>query len=92
VKLANLTPGFSGADIANICNEAALLAARHDKTAVDFSDLEAAIDRCSPISLSALSLSPSHYATLLSPLSSAFWQLGYLSSAHVVGLQGGGWH
>jgi cell division protease FtsH len=45
VKLANLTPGFSGADIANICNEAALLAARHDKTAVDFSDLEAAIDR-----------------------------------------------
>lgn len=30
-RLATLTPGFSGADIANLCNEAAILAARHDK-------------------------------------------------------------
>jgi len=44
-RLALLTPGFSGADLANICNEAALIAARHDKEAVDFTDFEAAIER-----------------------------------------------
>jgi cell division protease FtsH len=37
--LAKQTPGFSGADIANVCNEAALIAARYDKTAVDKQDL-----------------------------------------------------
>ncbi|MGC6511013.1 MAG: ATP-dependent zinc metalloprotease FtsH [Myxococcota bacterium] len=45
VRCAQLTTGFSGADLANILNEAALLAARQDKTAVDFSDIEAAIER-----------------------------------------------
>ncbi|MBQ4278993.1 MAG: ATP-dependent zinc metalloprotease FtsH [Rikenellaceae bacterium] len=43
--LARQTPGFSGADIANVCNEAALIAARHDKKAVDKEDFLAAIDR-----------------------------------------------
>ncbi|KAL6049638.1 AFG3-like protein 2 [Balamuthia mandrillaris] len=44
-KLASLTPGFSGADIANVCNEAALIAARHEKSEVDDEDFEQAIDR-----------------------------------------------
>ena len=44
-KLAALTPGMSGADIANICNEAALVAARAEKTSVDMVDFETAIDR-----------------------------------------------
>ncbi|MCF2575604.1 ATP-dependent zinc metalloprotease FtsH [Phocaeicola barnesiae] len=43
--LARQTPGFSGADIANVCNEAALIAARHKKSAVDKDDFLAAIDR-----------------------------------------------
>jgi len=43
--LAKQTPGFSGADIANVCNEAALIAARKDKTAVDKQDFLDAVDR-----------------------------------------------
>ena len=43
--LAKQTPGFSGADIANVCNEAALIAARKDKKAVTREDFVAAIDR-----------------------------------------------
>ena len=43
--LARQTPGFSGADIANVCNEAALIAARHDKKKVDKEDFLAAVDR-----------------------------------------------
>jgi cell division protease FtsH len=43
--VAARTAGFAGADIANLVNEAALLAARHDKTAVEMSDFEEAIDR-----------------------------------------------
>ena len=43
--LAKQTPGFSGADIANVCNEAALIAARHDKKAVDKQDFMDAVDR-----------------------------------------------
>ena len=43
--IAQRTPGFVGADLANICNEAALLAARRNKDAIDTSDLEGAIDR-----------------------------------------------
>jgi cell division protease FtsH len=43
--LAARTPGFVGADIANMANEAALLAARKNKTEVDMTDFEAAIDR-----------------------------------------------
>lgn len=43
--LAKQTPGFSGADIANVCNEAALIAARHNKTCVDKQDFLDAIDR-----------------------------------------------
>ncbi len=43
--LARQTPGFSGADIANVCNEAALIAARHDKKAVTKDDFLAAVDR-----------------------------------------------
>ena len=44
-KLAAMTPGFVGADIANICNEAALIAARRDKTSVEMDDFNAAVDR-----------------------------------------------
>jgi cell division protease FtsH len=43
--LAARTPGFVGADLANVVNEAALLAARHNKTAVEMADFEEAINR-----------------------------------------------
>ena len=43
--LAHQTPGFSGADLANICNEAALIAARKDKEAIEQSDFMEAVDR-----------------------------------------------
>jgi cell division protease FtsH len=43
--IARITPGFSGADLANIINEAALLAARKDSLAVEMADLEEAIER-----------------------------------------------
>ena len=43
--LAKQTPGFSGADIANVCNEAALIAARRGKTSVDKQDFLDAVDR-----------------------------------------------
>ena len=44
-RLATLTPGFSGADIANVCNESALIAARRGKDHVELEDMEAAVDR-----------------------------------------------
>ncbi|XP_014494439.1 ATP-dependent zinc metalloprotease FTSH 10, mitochondrial isoform X3 [Vigna radiata var. radiata] len=44
-RLASLTPGFAGADIANVCNEAALIAARSEVTQVTMDHFEAAIDR-----------------------------------------------
>jgi AFG3 family protein len=44
-KLAEQTSGFAGADIANVCNEAALIAARKNKEAVDMQDFQDAIDR-----------------------------------------------
>lgn len=44
-RLATLTPGFSGADIANVCNEAALIAARNDCAAVKLEHFEQAIER-----------------------------------------------
>jgi AFG3 family protein len=40
-----MTPGFAGADIANICNEAALIAARRNKTEVDLDDFNYALDQ-----------------------------------------------
>ncbi len=43
--LARQTPGFSGADIANVCNEAALIAARHNKKSVSKDDFLSAVDR-----------------------------------------------
>jgi len=43
--LARSTPGFTGADLANLVNEAALLAARHNKEQIDQSEMEEAIDR-----------------------------------------------
>lgn len=43
--LARQTPGFSGADIANVCNEAALIAARHGKSSVQRKDFTDAVDR-----------------------------------------------
>jgi len=44
-RLATQTAGFAGADIANICNEAALIAARKDKSSVDMQDFQDAVDR-----------------------------------------------
>ncbi|MEY2595254.1 MAG: hypothetical protein RI965_526 [Bacteroidota bacterium] len=44
-KLAEQTPGFAGADIANVCNEAALIAARKGKDQVEMDDFQDAIDR-----------------------------------------------
>uniref|UniRef100_J3L5R0 AAA+ ATPase domain-containing protein n=1 Tax=Oryza brachyantha TaxID=4533 RepID=J3L5R0_ORYBR len=44
-RLAALTPGFAGADIANVCNEAALIAARSEGTLITMEDFESAIDR-----------------------------------------------
>ncbi|HEY8402652.1 MAG TPA: ATP-dependent zinc metalloprotease FtsH, partial [Cytophagaceae bacterium] len=44
-KLSAQTPGFAGAEIANVCNEAALIAARKDKQEVDMNDFQDAIDR-----------------------------------------------
>lgn len=44
-KLAAQTPGFAGAEIANVCNEAALIAARQNKTKVEMQDFQDAIDR-----------------------------------------------
>ena len=44
-ELAAQTPGFAGAEIANVCNEAALIAARSDKEAVDMDDFQNAMDR-----------------------------------------------
>ena len=44
-KLAEQTPGFAGADIANVCNEAALIAARKGKETVEMEDFQDAVDR-----------------------------------------------
>ena len=44
-KLSAQTPGFAGAEIANVCNEAALIAARKNKEAVDMQDFQDAVDR-----------------------------------------------
>lgn len=43
--LAEMTPGFAGAEIANVCNEAALIAARHNKKKVDMDDFNYALDK-----------------------------------------------
>jgi len=44
-RMASLTPGFSGADIANVCNEAAIVAARSSKDRVEPKDFELAVER-----------------------------------------------
>jgi cell division protease FtsH len=44
-ELSEMTPGFAGADIANVCNEAALIAARRNKKEVDMDDFNYALDR-----------------------------------------------
>jgi AFG3 family protein len=44
-RLSELTPGFSGADIANLCNEAAIIATRRKKTYIDDKDFEDASER-----------------------------------------------
>ncbi|MFC0186068.1 hypothetical protein ACFFJX_28005 [Pseudarcicella hirudinis] len=44
-ELSAQTPGFAGAEIANVCNEAALIAARRGKQAVDMHDFQEAMDR-----------------------------------------------
>ena len=45
LTLAEMTPGFAGAEIANVCNEAALVAARRNKSAIDLDDFNHALDR-----------------------------------------------
>lgn len=45
-KIGRMTPGMSGAELANVCNEAGLIAARNDRTAVTAEDFDSAIDRC----------------------------------------------
>lgn len=44
-RMATLTPGMSGADIANVCNEAAIIAARNNLEAVGMKEFEVAIER-----------------------------------------------
>lgn len=44
-KMATLTPGMSGADIHNICNEGAILAARQNQTSINLEDFEKATER-----------------------------------------------
>lgn len=44
-RLSALTPGFTGADVANVCNEAALIAARYSAKEVEFTHFEQAIER-----------------------------------------------
>src|SRR5690606_21921542 len=44
-KMASLTPGFSGADIANVCNEAAIIAARSNLESVGLKEFEIAVER-----------------------------------------------
>lgn len=44
-KMATLTPGFSGAEIANVCNEAAIIAARNNLQAVGIKEFESAVER-----------------------------------------------
>ncbi|MEO6189166.1 MAG: AAA family ATPase, partial [Saprospiraceae bacterium] len=44
-ELSEMTPGFAGADIANVCNESALVAARRNKTEIDIDDFHFALDR-----------------------------------------------
>lgn len=44
-RMATLTPGFSGADIKNLCNEAAIIAARHNRLFVSLNDFEMATER-----------------------------------------------
>ncbi len=44
-QLAHLTPGFSGADLANICNEAALMAARNGSTEINKKNFYSALER-----------------------------------------------
>lgn len=44
-RMGTLTPGMSGADISNLCNEAAILAARANKDSIDGNDLEKATER-----------------------------------------------
>jgi len=44
-SIASQTPGFSGADLANLCNEAALLAARHNKESIETIDFEKSVER-----------------------------------------------
>ena len=56
--IAQRTPGFSGADLENLLNEAALVAARQDKKKIDMSDIDEATDRviAGPAKKSRLSL------------------------------------
>ena len=61
--LAKQTPGFSGADIANVCNEAALIAARNNKDFIDRQDFLDAIDKMVVILSARADSSPeAHYA------------------------------
>ncbi|MBV9602110.1 MAG: ATP-dependent zinc metalloprotease FtsH [Chloroflexi bacterium] len=72
--LAKQTPGFSGADLANVLNEAALLAARHDKKTIAMPEIEEAIDR--------VSAGPERRSRLMSPRETEL--TAYHESGHAV--------
>ena len=72
--LAKQTPGFSGADLANVLNEAAILAARHDRTTIAMPEIEEAIDR--------VSTGPERRSRLMSPHETEL--TAYHESGHVV--------
>lgn len=79
--LARQTPGFSGADIANVCNEAALIAARHQKKSVDKDDFLAAIDRIvgglekKTKVMTAAENVPLHFTKQVTPPSHGSWSM-----------------
>jgi cell division protease FtsH len=72
--LAKQTPGFSGADLANVLNEAAILAARHNKKTIAMLELEEAIDR--------VSAGPERRSRLMSPRETEL--TAYHESGHAV--------
>ena len=74
LTLAKQTPGFSGADLANVLNEAAILAARHDKRTIAVTEIEEAIDR--------VSAGPERRSRLMSPRETEL--TAYHESGHAV--------
>ncbi len=78
-KIAKLTPGFSGADLANLVNESAILAARRDKKTIGMSEFEEAVDR--------VVAGPEKKTRIISPREkeiTAFHEAGHALVAHLL--------